>query len=537
MSEFDPGTLATDFVESVPDVVFVLDREMDVLWCNERASAVTGYDADELDDMNAIELLPAEQREDASNAFDRTASFPPSYSLEFDLLTEDGRRIPYDFNGFVLEHEDQEVFAVIARDVTTRRMREREIRRQRDELETLNSISETVYGVVQAVVDAATRSEIETALCEALADSELYRSVWIGREGTDGDVIPSTGVGQTDEFVEAVTSLNDLEWDRPAKLAVRSGEVQVTQRMAESGLPEQVKETTAELGISAGIAVPVVHRGTVDGALCVYSSRPDAFSEREQAAFERLGEVVGFALNAVRNERLLLSDVVTQLTFRFVGPDAFLASVSREADGPCRIVWSTPVEGADGGCRHYVTVSGLEPESVRELAEDIERTDSVTYLGENDGEQLFSVVSAQSVTRRLLDIGATPTSIVARDGETTIVTELATDVDVRPVVETVNDRYDAELVSKRELERPVRTTEEFHDAVASSLTERQQAALRHAYYSGYFSWPRDATAEEVAERMDVSSPTFHYHVRHGQRALLEGFLEHVDESYGGSFDD
>lgn len=528
MSDFDPGAIATDLLDSIPDPVYLVDLEGRLRWWNDRLCEVTGYDDEALSGMEIVELVPEDQRVAVLEAFVAAGSDEAPTTMEFDVRTSDGDRIPHEFNGSVREIDGRTVVAVVARDVSSRRDRDREIRRQRDELETLHSISETVYEVIQAVVDAASREEIESVVCDRLAASDLYEAVWIARNEPNGSVDPVTGVGATDDFVETIAALNDLDWTRPAEVAVETGEVQVVQGFADSDIPDPAKAVAETLGVHAGTSVPIVHGATVHGVLSVYSSRPDAFSERELAAFERLGAVVGFATNAVRTEKLLLSDTATELTFEVSGDDAFLASVSAVADGPCRKEWSTAVEGGDGNYRHYVSVSGIDPEAVLEMGEAKSTVETIEHVGDNGEAHVFAVVTSDSFTRRLLDAGATATSVVASDGETVIVAELPGEADVRPVVEAANELYDAELVSKRELERPVRTADEYHDAVADRLSEQQLAALRHAFFGGYFSWPRDATAEEVADRMSVSSPTFHYHIRHAQRALVDEFLQHLD---------
>ncbi|MFC7027627.1 helix-turn-helix domain-containing protein [Halomicroarcula sp. GCM10025710] len=45
------------------------------------------------------------------------------------------------------------------------------------------------------------------------------------------------------------------------------------------------------------------------------------------------------------------------------------------------------------------------------------------------------------------------------------------------------------------------------------MTDRQAEILRAAYLAGYYAWPRDTTAEELAESLDISSPTLHQHLR------------------------
>jgi predicted DNA binding protein len=53
------------------------------------------------------------------------------------------------------------------------------------------------------------------------------------------------------------------------------------------------------------------------------------------------------------------------------------------------------------------------------------------------------------------------------------------------------------------------------------LTDRQQEALRTAYLSGYFSWPRESGAEACADALGVSQPTFSQHLRVGQHRLFD----------------
>jgi len=60
------------------------------------------------------------------------------------------------------------------------------------------------------------------------------------------------------------------------------------------------------------------------------------------------------------------------------------------------------------------------------------------------------------------------------------------------------------------------------------LTERQRVALRTAYFAGYFESPRDSTAQEVAAALDVTSPTFHHHIRAAHRKLLGVLLDETD---------
>ncbi|WP_255491993.1 helix-turn-helix domain-containing protein [Haloarcula sp. JP-L23] len=63
------------------------------------------------------------------------------------------------------------------------------------------------------------------------------------------------------------------------------------------------------------------------------------------------------------------------------------------------------------------------------------------------------------------------------------------------------------------------------DQISNQLTTKQEAALSTAYTRGYYAWPRESTAEDLAETMDIASSTLHYHLRHALHQLLTVFFE------------
>lgn len=64
----------------------------------------------------------------------------------------------------------------------------------------------------------------------------------------------------------------------------------------------------------------------------------------------------------------------------------------------------------------------------------------------------------------------------------------------------------------------------FNESTAK-LTDRQFEVVECALKEGYFEWPRDATSEELAEKLGVSRATFLEHLRKGQSKLLTETIE------------
>jgi PAS domain S-box-containing protein len=180
-------------LEAGPDTCYALDEDGRLLWWNDNPAGTLGYEDGTLEGAEFAELLPPEHREDARAAFEHTGSFPPSISLTFEVVGAEGERVPFEFNGARVTVSGETAVAGIGRDVSKQRERKKALRRQRAELDRLNRISETVYGVIRGVTGAAIREGIERVTCERPVDCDLYRAVWVGRnDGSDG-VEPQPG--------------------------------------------------------------------------------------------------------------------------------------------------------------------------------------------------------------------------------------------------------------------------------------------------------------------------------------------------------
>ncbi|WP_435195371.1 bacterio-opsin activator domain-containing protein [Natronomonas sp. EA1] len=509
-------------LDSIPDLAYVLDDEGRLQWWNEQFTRVSDYDDAELSGMSAFSLIAEADHEALHEAMAAAETQPQTRT--FDLVTADGEALTHEFSGAPLfEGEEFIGYVGVARDVTEREARARTLRNQRDELDTLVRVNEAMQDAIRSLTTAGTREELERTVCERLADSELYRTVWIGR---NGDVEPSVGVGLSTlgELLDALKAHDEVSWDRPASRAVAENEL-VSVHRERSSVPEPIRALAREAGILTGAAIPLSHRGTVYGVLCVYTTRGDAFSDRELAAFERLSEVIGFAIHAVRTEQLLLSEPVVELEFEVTDEEAFFTGLTAREGGTLRIEWATPVGG--GRVREFASVEGLSIETIREAAEADPHVTDFSVVS-TDAQPVIAVTFARSVVRALLDAGANMTEAVITDGVGTLRAEVPRDASVREVVDGFLSVYDeATFVAKRVVERETTGDRWRFD---DGLTEKQGNALETAYRSGYFEWPRERNAEEVAAELGVSSATFHYHLRRAQKGVFERLFD------GGSLD-
>ena len=416
---------------------------------------------------------------------------------------------------------------VVGTDVTERVRRERSLARRCETLEGLEALVADINAAGRELIEASTREEIETAVCEALADSDAYLGAWIG-ETDPGDprVRPREWAGLP------ATADGPLEVESTAiETALEAGEPRVTGGEFAADVVGPF-EAGAVAGARAAGAVPIAYGETTYGVLVVFTDRGTAFGDRERTLLGDLGARVGHAVTAIERRNLLLADTVVELEFECTDDDAFLVAATRERDCACTLEAVVPV--SETSLLFYVTLSDDQPDAFLDSATTAEGVVDARYIREyGDRSLLEFTVEGNSPALALTDLGATIRAAVVEAGTETLRAEIAREADVRSVVEGLQAAFpETSLRAKQAVDQPVETVAEFQASLAEKLTDKQRAALRAAYFAGYFDWPRGSTAEEVADSMGVSSPTLHNHLRKAERKLLASFFEHTRDHIG-----
>jgi PAS domain S-box-containing protein len=516
-------------VESSTDALLVKDLDGRYQFANEAAAEFLGCEKTDVLGATDEELFGEEHAREIRRQERRVLETETTETFEETLPVADGERVFETTRAPYYDPDDDLAGTIcISRDVTDQKVRERTLEDQRDELATLDRINEVVQEVIRTLIGEPTHEEIARAVCDRLAESELYKNAWIGEPDPSGSKITEVrGAGLDEEMREVIETLDmGEESEEPVAEAYHTRETRVVKSIrGETAFRQARRERLLERGVRSGIAVPIRYGDTTYGVLAVESDRLSAFSEREADAFDVLGVIIGFAIGAVKHRRLALSDTVVELEFRLTDSDAFYVSASEELD--CSLRLEGMAAGPEGTLLFYDAVRGADPDEVLDFSADWDAVEDVRLVSERDEESLFEfTMSGSSVVVTLSEYGAKTREAFTEDGEAHVVAELPADANVRSVVERVQTKFpDVEFVAKRETERDLQTSREFRQDLNERLTDAQRTALRASYFAGYYEWPRDSTAEEVAASLDVSSPTFHQHIRKGLRELLGTFFD------------
>lgn len=506
---------------TLPDETFVIDEDGRYLEATVRPESGDMYtvSAADLVGSRLEEVFPSEEARRLQACIDTALETDAVRTIEYETETTEGTKL---FEGKVVPVDGRiagkRAVVWLARDVTERAVRERRLRRRRDHLETQDRINAIVRRVIQTLIDAPNRREIERDVCEHLVESDLYNASWIV-ELTGEDVTYRTDSGDFDTCLGATIGHENVE--AFAITAIRTDEIQVID---------------APFGTEAGddaddgwtlLAVPLSYDEVVYGALVVCACRPDAFSIPERKSFRILGETIGFAINALKNEHLLFADTVVELEFHVPRGEAFTLELTEQYECTCRLEWAGTT--ASGKTFQYVTIEGVDGKTAYEAAQDHGSIEECRLIHDGENGCTIEFRLRESAVRTLSNHGVQIRDITVDSGEGTLVVEVPRDADVRAIVEELQRIYeDATLVARREIDRSVQTAAERRQRILDRLTDRQLSALRIAYYSGYFEWPRGSTGEDVAEMMDISPPTLHQHLRKGLWEILHEFFEGGD---------
>ncbi|ELZ59498.1 MULTISPECIES: bacterio-opsin activator domain-containing protein [unclassified Haloferax] len=384
-------------------------------------------------------------------------------------------------------------------------------------------VIEAARSVGSALSAVNTRSEVEQAVCDRLTDSDRYRFAWIESGETDART-SRTAAGLDELSFEAVRG----------SLAGRGTDF--TRRACDTRDVQTVRPDSLPNSEPGPIAVvPLAHGDTAYGALYV-ALDGQAVPDAEADVLVTLGRHVGQAIAAAERRKLLLADTVVQLEFESSDERDVLVRLSAALGCSVRLRGVVPIEERSLLC--FLTVRAATTDAVFDELQTTDAVEHIRLIRDRGTESLLEVaLSAGSTITTLTSYDGTVSRFVAEDGVARFVGEFSNETPLRDVLSDLTDAYPAtELVAKQEVERPTRNTADFRASLVARLTDKQESVLRAAYLAGYFEWPRGSTAEDLADSIDISSPTLHQHLRTAQQKLMTAFFDDDTDERASTLD-
>jgi len=270
-------------LDTLDDLFYVVGPDGTLRRWNDRLPAVTGYTDAEIAEMQVPDCFPADERGRVGEAVEETFTTGEK-TVEADVPTADGERIPYEFTGDRLTGPDGDLIGLIGtgRDISDRKRRERAFERLHD--------------ATRELMRATTADEVAAIGSETATDVLDLDMNGIHRYDPDEEtLVPVAWADRSADILGGTPPTLPVEGSLAGRV-FRRGEIESYADVQEVG-----DAFNADTPFRSELYVPL---GT-HGVLIVSSTRPDAFDTTDEALARVLAANIEAALDRVEQRAAL----------------------------------------------------------------------------------------------------------------------------------------------------------------------------------------------------------------------------------------
>jgi PAS domain S-box-containing protein len=265
----------------------------------------TGQTFDELRGRGWSKALHPDDVEITLAVWRKAIEEQQGYETEFRLRRHDGAYRHFLARGVPILNDDGSVREWVGTcfDITERRMQEEELRKLN---RTLRALSRSNEALMRAEEESAFLKEV----CRIVVQDCGYAMVWIGYASDDDDktVRPVAHAGFSEGYLETLNlTWADRERGRgPTGTAIRTGKTVLCTDMLTDQRFEPWRDEAVRRGYASSLALPLLEGGRAFGAVTIYSTQPDPFSEEEIVLLSEMADDLTYGIASLRLRRLSL---------------------------------------------------------------------------------------------------------------------------------------------------------------------------------------------------------------------------------------
>jgi rsbT co-antagonist protein RsbR len=167
--------LVSTAIDELGDIFYVFTDEAGFIEWNEPLLSVTGYAADELEEMQPADLFSGTDRDAIDDAIETVRENRTRTAVQAQLETKGGREIPYELSVSPLEPDgDLEAIVGVGRDISERLEQER---RLQDMAQEIREMSMPVVEIWDGVILTTVVGSLDTQKAEQLTEDLLEQIV------------------------------------------------------------------------------------------------------------------------------------------------------------------------------------------------------------------------------------------------------------------------------------------------------------------------------------------------------------------------
>ncbi len=246
-----------------------------------------------------LEAVHPDDREALARGLKRDRTTEHSMHREFRVLWPDGSvHWVESYSNAICDETGKPVRSVgVLADITQRKLDVLALERANRALKTLSAGNE-------ALVHAASESELLHAVCDAIVDKGGYRMAWVAYAQNDPakTIVPVgwAGVEEADVARIKLTWADNEQGQGPVARVLRGGKVERTANVPADPRFAPVRDLLERPGFAANLALPLRDGEAVIGALSIFSGEFDAFDEGEVHLLQELADDLAYGITTLR---------------------------------------------------------------------------------------------------------------------------------------------------------------------------------------------------------------------------------------------
>lgn len=284
-------------LNNVHEAAFLIDENGRFQFVNEESCRVSGYTRAELLGMSVPDLDPDFP---AAIWHSHWEDLKARQSMVFERQhkAKDGRTFPVEISASFIDYGGKTYNLALVRDITERKQAEVTLHQLNRELSAISNCN-------QVLMRATDEQSLLQAICQIVCDKAGYRMAWVGYIQNDEakTVRPVAWAGAVDGYLETariVWSDTERGWG-PTGTTIRTGASVCCQDFETDPRVAPWRVEALRRGYRSTISLPLKdENGAVFGALTIYSSLPNAFTNDEFRLLSELGADLAFGITVLR---------------------------------------------------------------------------------------------------------------------------------------------------------------------------------------------------------------------------------------------
>ena len=272
---------------------------------NHAFELLTGYTQEELKSIQWNSMLtPPEYTEMEDRILKELIRTGNPVHYEKKYIRKDGTRVPIELSVNVIKDTDgrADYFFAFVSDISERKKNEQNTQQL---IRTLRAMQKSSLMMINAMDEQKFLYDV----CRIIVEDCGHKMVWIGYKENDRkkSVTPVAYAGFEEGYIDSLNiTWADTERGRgPTGTAIRTGRPVICRNMQTDPALKPWRKEALKRGYSSSIVLPLYMETDVFGALNIYSTNPDPFTDEEEKLLSKLAHDLAYGIMAIRLHKSL----------------------------------------------------------------------------------------------------------------------------------------------------------------------------------------------------------------------------------------